>query len=62
MLKHLRSKIIVHFVEKINEIKMDDFDLASLINRCKTCVLIKTHELVFRRFEHEELIDYFLFC
>ncbi len=60
MLKHFESKIIVHFVEKIDEVKIDNFDLASTINRCETCVLIKTHELVSRRFEQKESIDYFL--
>jgi hypothetical protein len=51
MLNHSRLKIIVHFVEKINEIKIDDFDSALFINRCETCALIKTHEIMFRRFE-----------
>jgi hypothetical protein len=58
MLNHLRSKIIIHLVEKVNQIKIDDFDSASSINRCETCVLIKTHELVSRRFEQEESINY----
>jgi hypothetical protein len=60
MLEHSRSKIIAHLAEKINEIKVDDLDSESSINRCETCVLIKTHELMFRRFEQEESIDYFL--
>jgi hypothetical protein len=60
MLKHSKSKIIVHFAERINEIKIDDLDSASSINRCETCVLIKTHELVSRRFEQKESIDYSL--
>ncbi len=60
MLKHLESKIIAYLAEKINEIKVDDLDSASSINRCETCVLIKTHELVSRRFDQKEFIDYFL--
>jgi hypothetical protein len=60
MLNNSRSKIVVHLAERINEIKIDDLDSASSINRCKTCVLIKTHELMFRRFEQKESIDYFL--
>jgi hypothetical protein len=60
MLDYSRSKIIVHFVEKIDEIKIDDFDSASSINRCETCALIKTHEIMFRRFEQKESIDYSL--
>jgi hypothetical protein len=60
MLKHLESKIIVHLAEKINEIKIDDLNSTSTINRCETCVLIKTHELVSRRFEQKESIDYSL--
>ncbi len=60
MLKHLESKIIVHFAERINEIKIDDLDSASTINRCKTCVLIKTRELMSRRLEQKESIDYSL--
>jgi hypothetical protein len=60
MLNHSRSKIIVHFAEKVNEIKVDDLDSASFINRCETCVLIKTHEIVFRRLEQKESIDYLL--
>jgi hypothetical protein len=32
MLNHSRLKIIVHFAERINEIKVDDFDSASSIN------------------------------
>jgi hypothetical protein len=60
MLSHSRSKIVAHLAEKVNEIKINDLDSASSINRCETCVLIKTHELIFRRFEQKELIDYFL--
>jgi hypothetical protein len=60
MLNHLRSKIIVHFAEKINEIKIDDFDSTSFINRCETCILIKTHEIMFRRLEQKKSIDYLL--
>ncbi len=58
MLKHLESKIIAHLAKKIDEIKIDDFDSASTINRCETCVLIKIHELMFRRIEQKESIDY----
>jgi hypothetical protein len=60
MLSHSRSKIIVHLAERINEIKINDLDSASSINRWETCVLIKTHELMFRRFEQKESIDYSL--
>jgi hypothetical protein len=49
MLNHSRSKIIVHFAKKINEIKINDFDSASSINRCKMCVLIKTYEIMSRQ-------------
>jgi hypothetical protein len=60
MLNHSRSRIIIHLVERINEVKVNDFDSASFINRCETCVLIKTHEIIFRQFEQKELINYFL--
>jgi hypothetical protein len=60
MLSHSKSKIVAHLAEKIDEIKINDLDSASSINRCETCVLIKTHELMFRRFEQKESIDYFL--
>ncbi len=60
MLSHSRSEIVLHLAEKINEIKINDLDSTSSINRCETCVLIKTHELMFRRFEQKESIDYFL--
>jgi hypothetical protein len=60
MLEHLESKIIAHLAERINEIKIDDFDSASTTNRCETCVLTKTHELMSRRFEQKESIDYSL--
>jgi hypothetical protein len=60
MLSHSRSKIIAHLAQKIDEIKVDDFDSASLINRCETCVLIKTHEIVFRRIDQKESIDHSL--
>ncbi len=60
MLEHFESKIIAHLAERVNEIKVDDFDSASTINRCETCVLIKTHEFMFRRFEQKESIDYSL--
>jgi hypothetical protein len=42
------------------EDQVDDFNAASSINRCETCVLIKTHELMFRQFEQKESTDYFL--
>ncbi len=60
MLKHFESKIIVHLVERINKVKVDDLDSASTIIRCETCVLIKTHELMSRRSEQKESIDYSL--
>ncbi len=60
MLKHSKSKIIAHLTERIDEIKVDDLDSASTINRCETCVLIKTHEIMFRRSRQEELIVYSL--
>jgi hypothetical protein len=60
MLNHSRSKIIAHLAERVDEIKIDDFDSASSINRCETCALIKTHEIMFRRFEQKKSIDYLL--
>ncbi len=60
MLEHSKSKIIVHLVEKVDEIKIDDLESTSSTTRCETCVLIKTHEIVFRRIEHEESIDHSL--
>jgi hypothetical protein len=60
MLEHSRSKIIVHLAEKIDEIKIDDLESASSINRCETCALIKTHEIVFRRIDQKESIDHSL--
>jgi hypothetical protein len=60
ILSHSRSEIIAHFAERINEIKVDDFDSASSINRCETCALIKTHEIVFRRIDQKESIDHSL--
>jgi hypothetical protein len=60
MLEHSRSKIIAHLAEKINEIKIDDLESASSINRCETCALIKTHEIVFRRIDQKESIDHSL--
>jgi hypothetical protein len=60
MLNHFKSKIIIHFAEKINEIKINDFESASSTIECETCALIKTHEIVFRRIEHEESIDHSL--
>ncbi len=60
MLSHSRSEVIAHLAEKIDEIKINDFDSASTINRCETCVLIKTHEIMSRRSKQEESIDYSL--
>jgi hypothetical protein len=60
MLKHSRSKIIAHLVERIDEIKINDLESASSINRCETCALIKTHEIVFRRIDQKEFVDYSL--
>jgi flagellar motility protein MotE (MotC chaperone) len=60
MLNHSKSKIIVHLAERINEIKINDLDSASFINQCEICVLIKTHEIMSRRFEQKESIDYSL--
>ncbi len=60
MLEHSRSKIIAHFAERVNEVKIENFESASSINRCETCVLIKTHEIVFRRIDQKESIDHSL--
>jgi hypothetical protein len=51
MLEHSKSKIIAHLAEKIDKIKVDDLESASSINKCETCALIKTHEIVFRRID-----------
>jgi hypothetical protein len=60
MLEHSRSKIIAHLAERIDEIKIDDLESASSINKCETCALIKTHEIVFRRIDQKESIDHSL--
>jgi hypothetical protein len=57
MREHSRSKIIAHLAEKIDEVKVDDLESTSSINKCESCALIKTHEIVSRRIEHEESID-----
>jgi hypothetical protein len=49
MSNYSKLKIIVHLVEKINKIKINDFDLISTINQCETYVLIKTHEIISRQ-------------
>ncbi len=60
MLEHSKSKIIAHLVKKIDEVKVDNLESASSINRCETCALIKTHEIVFRRIDQKESIDHSL--
>jgi hypothetical protein len=60
MLEHSKSKIIVHLAEKINEVKVDNLESASSINKCETCAFIKTHEIVFRRIDRKESIDHSL--
>jgi hypothetical protein len=62
MLEDSRFKVIFHVAERINEIKINDLDSTSTINRCETCVLIKTHEIMSRRSRQEESIDYLLSC
>ncbi len=60
MLSHSRSKVIAHLAEQIDEIKINNLNSTSTINRCETCVLIKTHEIMFRRSKQKESIDYSL--
>jgi hypothetical protein len=60
MLEHTRSKIIAHLAEKIDEVKVDDLESAFSINKCETCALIKTFEIVFRRIDQKESIDHSL--
>jgi hypothetical protein len=60
MLSHSKSKTIAHLAERVNEIKIDDLDSASSINRCETCALTKTHEIVSRRIDQKESIDHSL--
>jgi hypothetical protein len=60
MLSHSRLKIIAHLVERVDEIKINDLDSTSMINRCETSVLIKTHEIMSRRSRQEKSIDYSL--
>jgi hypothetical protein len=60
MLDHSKSKIIAYLAERIDEIKVDDLDSASSINRCETCALIKTHEIVSRRIDQKESINHSL--
>jgi hypothetical protein len=60
MLEHSKSKIIAHLAERVDEIKVDDLESTSSINKCETCALIKTHEIVFRRIDQKESIDHSL--
>jgi hypothetical protein len=60
MFEHSESKIVVHLAEKVDEIKVDDLESASSINRCETCALTKTHEIVSRRIDQKESIDHSL--
>jgi excinuclease UvrABC ATPase subunit len=60
MLEHSRSKIIAHLAERVDEVKIDDFESASSINKCETCALIKTHKIVFRRIDQKKSIDHSL--
>ncbi len=60
MLEHSKSKIIAHLAERVDEIKIDDLESASSINKCETCALIKTHEIVFRRIDQKESFDHSL--
>ncbi len=60
MLEHSRSKIIAHLAERVDEVKVDDFESTSSINRCETCALTKTHEIVSRRIDQKESIDHSL--
>jgi hypothetical protein len=55
MLSYSKSKIIAYLVKKIDEIKINDFNLASTINRCETCVLIKAHEITSRKIETRKI-------
>jgi hypothetical protein len=58
MLEHSGPKIIAHLAEKIDEIKVDDSESAPSINRCETCALTKTHEIVSRRIDQKEPADH----
>jgi hypothetical protein len=60
MLEHSKSKILVHLAEKVDEIKVDDFESTSSINKCETCALIKAYEIVSRRIDQKESIDHSL--
>jgi hypothetical protein len=60
MLEHSRSKIIAHLAERIDEVKVDDLESTSSINKCETCALIKTHEIVFRRIDQKKSINHSL--
>ncbi len=60
MLEHPRSKIIAHLAERIDEVKVDNLESASSINRCEMCAFIKTHEIVSRRIDQKESIDHSL--
>jgi hypothetical protein len=57
MFEHSESKIIAHLAERIDEIKVDNLELTSSINKCETCALTKAHEIVFRRTDQKESID-----
>jgi hypothetical protein len=60
MLEHSRSKIIAHFAERVDEIKIENLESASSINKCETCAFIKTHEIVSRQIDQKESIDHSL--
>jgi hypothetical protein len=60
MLSRSKSKVIAHFVEEVNKMKINDLDSTSTVNWCETCVLIKTHKIMSRRSKQEKSIDYSL--
>jgi hypothetical protein len=60
MLSHAETQIIEHLGKAIDNVKIIDDSSVFTTIACKTCVLIKTHHVISRRFDQFESTNYFL--
>ena len=56
---HPNFEILFNFEKTIKNIKIITSESVSIINLCEICAFIKTHKLIFKRFDHDKSVNAF---
>ncbi len=60
ILNYVDSKIVANLAQNVNDAKVKENNSILKTTECETCAFIKTHQMISRRLEHNELTRYLL--